>query len=121
MIACYIHSIKTYLESYITSILEIFQKTLIFFYEIISITGYKFNSIHGRFRMSDRDSKQNTNNDFLNDIPVDVVIELGRKTLLIREVKELKENEVVTLDQTVNDPLDIRVGDKLIAEENLSW
>ena len=71
------------------------------------------------FRMSDRDSKQNTNNDFLNDIPVDVVIELGRKTLLIREVKELKENEVVTLDQTVDDPLDIRVGDKLIARGEL--
>ena len=69
--------------------------------------------------MSDRDSKQSTNNDFLNDIPVDVVIELGRKTLLIREVKELKENEVVTLDQTVDDPLDIRVGDKLIARGEL--
>tara|TARA_B100000925_G_C21887445_1_gene421259 strand:- start:541 stop:816 length:276 start_codon:yes stop_codon:yes gene_type:complete len=71
--------------------------------------------------MSDRDSKHssNTNNDFLNDIPVDVVIELGRKTLLIREVKELKENEVVTLDQTVDDPLDIRVGDKLIARGEL--
>ena len=71
--------------------------------------------------MSDRDSKNssNTNNDFLNDIPVDVVIELGRKTLLIREVKELKENEVVTLDQTVDDPLDIRVGDKLIARGEL--
>jgi flagellar motor switch protein FliN len=71
--------------------------------------------------MSDRDSKRssNTNNDFLNDIPVDVVIELGRKTLLIREVKELKENEVVTLDQTVDDPLDIRVGDKLIARGEL--
>ena len=71
--------------------------------------------------MSDRDSKynSNTNNDFLNDIPVDVVIELGRKTLLIREVKELKENEVVTLDQTVDDPLDIRVGDKLIARGEL--
>ena len=55
----------------------------------------------------------------LNDIPVDVVIELGRKTLLIREVKELKENEVVTLDQTVDDPLDIRVGDKLIARGEL--
>ena len=71
--------------------------------------------------MSDRDSKHssNTNNDFLNDIPVDVVIELGRKTLLIREVKELKENEVVTLDLTVDDPLDIRVGDKVIARGEL--
>jgi flagellar motor switch protein FliN len=65
-------------------------------------------------------SDQNSNTDnFLNDIPVDVVIELGRKTLLIREVKELKENEVVTLDQTVDDPLDIRVGDKLIARGEL--
>ena len=47
--------------------------------------------------MSDRDSKNNsnTNNDFLNDIPVDVVIELGRKTLLIREVKDSKKMKLL--------------------------
>ena len=65
------------------------------------------------------DSSNLKSDDFLNDIPVDVVVELGRKTMLIREVKELKENEVVTLDQSVDAPLDIRVGDKLIARGEL--
>jgi flagellar motor switch protein FliN/FliY len=56
---------------------------------------------------------------FLGGIPVEVVVELGRKTMLIREVAALKPGDIVDLEQTVDSPLDIRVGDKLLAKGEL--
>ena len=64
----------------------------------------------------------NPNNDadtFLLGIPVEVVVELGRKTMLIREVAALKPGEIVHLEQTVDSPLDVRVGEKLLARDEL--
>ena len=56
---------------------------------------------------------------FLLGIPVEVVVELGRKTMLIREVASLKQGEVINLDQPVDALLDVRVGDKLLARGEL--
>ena len=65
-------------------------------------------------------SQSNKNNDnFLLGIPVEVVVELGRKTMLIREVAALKPGEVIHLEQPVDAPLDVRVGDKLLARGEL--
>lgn len=65
-------------------------------------------------------SQSNKNNDnFLLGIPVEVVVELGRKTMLIRDVAALKPGEVIHLEQPVDAPLDVRVGDKLLARGEL--
>ena len=61
----------------------------------------------------------NNNDNFLLGIPVEVVVELGRKTMLIREVAALKPGEVIHLEQPVDAPLDVRVGDKLLARGEL--
>ena len=70
--------------------------------------------------MSDQFKNANADPDtFLGGIPVEVVVELGRKTMLIREVAALKPGDIVDLEQTVDSPLDIRVGDKLLAKGEL--
>lgn len=62
---------------------------------------------------------KNDSDNFLLGIPVEVVVELGRKTMLIREVASLKQGEVINLDQPVDALLDVRVGDKLLARGEL--
>ena len=70
--------------------------------------------------MSDQSNNLNTDPDaFLGGIPVEVVVELGRKSMLIREVAALKPGDIVDLEQTVDSPLDIRVGEKLLARGEL--
>ena len=60
-----------------------------------------------------------TSDAFLGDIPVEVIVELGRKEMLLRQVAALKQDDIVDLDQTVDSPLDIRVGGKLLAKGEL--
>jgi flagellar motor switch protein FliN/FliY len=53
---------------------------------------------------------------FLNDIPVDVVVELGRARLTIRELASLGEDEILELDRPADQPLDLVVGDRVYAQ-----
>ena len=52
---------------------------------------------------------------FLQDLPVEVVVELGRTRLTIRQLAALDRDDVIDLDRTSDDPLDIVVGGKLFA------
>ena len=52
---------------------------------------------------------------FLHDIPVDVVIELGRARLTIRELAELGNDEILELDRPADQPLDLVVGGRVYA------
>jgi flagellar motor switch protein FliN len=52
---------------------------------------------------------------FLQDFPVEVVVELGRTRLTIREIAELGRDDVVHLDRTSDQPLDIVAGGRLLA------
>ena len=56
---------------------------------------------------------------FLGDIPVEIVIELGRTTMVLRDLAGLNVDEVVELDQPMDKPLDVVVGGKLIARGEL--
>ena len=57
------------------------------------------------------------NNDvtFLHEIPVDLVVELGRARLTIGELAELGQDEVVDLDRPADRPLDVIVGGRVFA------
>ena len=50
---------------------------------------------------------------FLHEIPVDLVVELGRARLTIRELAHLGTDEVVELDRPADRPLDVMVGERL--------
>ena len=52
---------------------------------------------------------------FLSDLPVDVVIELGRARLTIGDLAQLDRDSVVNLDLNGDAPLDIVVGGRVIA------
>jgi flagellar motor switch protein FliN len=56
---------------------------------------------------------------FLGDIPVDVVIELGRRRMALRELAALEADDIVELDQPMDRPLDLVVGGKVLARGEL--
>jgi flagellar motor switch protein FliN/FliY len=56
---------------------------------------------------------------FLGDIPVDVVIELGRRRMVLKEVAALDMDDIVELDQPMDRPLDLVVGGKVLARGEL--
>lgn len=55
-------------------------------------------------------------------VPIELTVCVGKARPLIRELISLGENAVLMLDRSVDDPVDLYVGDRLIArgmlEEN---
>ncbi len=56
---------------------------------------------------------------FLYDIPVELVVELGRARLTVRELAGLDSSDVLPLEQLVGQPLDVLVGGKLFGRGEL--
>ena len=52
---------------------------------------------------------------FLHEIPVDLVVDLGRARVPIRELAQLGKDEVVELDRPADRPLDVMVGGRVFA------
>ena len=56
------------------------------------------------------------NMDFLLEIPLEISVELGKKRISIGELLKLSQGSVVELDKLTDQPLDIFVNNKLMAE-----
>jgi flagellar motor switch protein FliN len=56
---------------------------------------------------------------FLKDIPIDLVVELGRTRLTVRELAALGRDDVIELDRAADQPLDILVGGRVFARGEL--
>jgi flagellar motor switch protein FliN/FliY len=54
--------------------------------------------------------------DFILDIPLDISVELGRTRLQIRDLLQLGQGSVVSLDKLAGEPADIYVNQKLMAK-----
>lgn len=52
-------------------------------------------------------------------VPIEVIISVGKARPLVRELVQLSENAVLTLDRRVEDPVELYVGDRLIARGEL--
>jgi flagellar motor switch protein FliN/FliY len=52
---------------------------------------------------------------FLQDLPVEVVVELGRTRKTIRDLAALDREDVIELDHLANEPLDVVVGGRVLA------
>lgn len=48
-------------------------------------------------------------------VPIEITVSVGRARPLVRDLVMLGANAVLTLDKRVDDPVDLFVGDKLIA------
>lgn len=57
-------------------------------------------------------------NPFTN-VPIEVIVSVGRARPLIGELLELGENAILSLDKKVDDPVELYVGDRLIARGEL--
>lgn len=52
-------------------------------------------------------------------IPIEITISVGKSRPLVRELLNLKKDSVLPLDKRVDDPVELYVGDKLIARGEL--
>ncbi len=52
-------------------------------------------------------------------VPVEMTISVGKATPLISELLALTQGAVIPLDSRIDDPVDIYIGDKLIARGEL--
>jgi flagellar motor switch protein FliN/FliY len=69
-------------------------------------------------RTEERTAQENTPQsarDLLLDIELDATLRFGSRELPLREVLELGSGDVLELDRQVSDPVDLVVGDKIIA------
>jgi flagellar motor switch protein FliN len=51
----------------------------------------------------------------IDSVLVTLSVELGREEFQIRDLKALRQNQVVALDRGVGDPVDVRINGKLVA------
>jgi flagellar motor switch protein FliN/FliY len=49
-------------------------------------------------------------------IPVEATVELGKTRLSLREMLELSEGSIISLDKFFGDTLDIKVGGQMVAQ-----
>lgn len=61
------------------------------------------------------DDTQNRGLEFLYDVPLQVSVEVGRSTILLRDLLKMGEGYVIELDKIAGEPLDLYVNDRLIA------
>lgn len=52
-------------------------------------------------------------------VPIEITISVGRARPLVRDLLRLGRDSVLTLDRRVDDPVELYVGDKLIARGEL--
>jgi len=56
------------------------------------------------------------NLDFILDIPLKVTVELGRTTVIVKDLLQLGQGSVLELDKLAGEPLEILVNGKLVAK-----
>ena len=68
--------------------------------------------------MADPTTKPDVSNPFAT-VPVEITISVGKARPAISELLKLGENAVLQLDKRVDDPVELYIGDKLIARGEL--
>ncbi|MCH7589946.1 flagellar motor switch protein FliN [PVC group bacterium] len=66
--------------------------------------------------ISDASSAAERSVDFLMDVPVNVSVELGSKSMPIKDIFQFKEGSVIELDKLAGEAVDIKVNNTLIAK-----
>lgn len=55
----------------------------------------------------------------LRQVPIEVTVAVGRARPLVRELLGLSESTVLRLDRRIDDPVELYIGDRLIARGEL--
>lgn len=51
----------------------------------------------------------------LNQVPIEITISVGRARPIVRDLMKLRRDSVLVLDRRVDDPVELFIGDKLVA------
>ncbi|TYB77882.1 FliM/FliN family flagellar motor switch protein [Maritimibacter fusiformis] len=52
-------------------------------------------------------------------VPIEIVVSVGKARPLVRDLLRLAQNSVLELDRKVTDPVELFIGDKLVARGEL--
>ncbi|MFC3119242.1 FliM/FliN family flagellar motor switch protein [Jhaorihella thermophila] len=52
-------------------------------------------------------------------VPIEILVTVGKARPLVRDLMGLTENSVLTLDRRIDDPVELYVGDRLVARGQL--
>ena len=66
----------------------------------------------------DHDQPEPRTNPFTS-VPIEIVVSVGRARPMVKDLLNIGPSSVLELDHHVNDPVELYVGDKLIAKGNL--
>lgn len=55
----------------------------------------------------------------LRNVPIEIAVTVGRTRPLVRDLLTMGENAVLPLDRRIDDPVELWVGDRLIARGEL--
>lgn len=55
----------------------------------------------------------------LNQVPVEISISVGRARPLVRDLMRMRRDFVLTLDRRVDDPVELFIGERLVARGEL--
>ena len=64
------------------------------------------------------DQDETANNPF-SQVPIEITISVGKARPLVKDLLKMQNDSVLTLDKRVDDPVELYVGDKLIATGEL--
>lgn len=65
--------------------------------------------------MSDPQTPKSEKPNPFEAVPIEVTVSVGRARPLIRDLLNMGENAVLMLDKRIEDPVDLYVGDQLVA------
>lgn len=67
---------------------------------------------------ADRGVRQGRSGAFMG-VPIEVTISVGKARPLVSELVELRRDSVLMLDSSIDDPVELYIGDRLIARGEL--
>jgi flagellar motor switch protein FliN/FliY len=62
--------------------------------------------------------KPNSDNPFAQ-VPIEIMISVGKARPLVRDLLQLRQDAILPLDRKVEDPVELYIGDRLIARGEL--
>ena len=68
--------------------------------------------------MSSSENPDITNSPF-EDVPIEISVSIGKARPKIKDMLGLSQDDLLTLDKTMDDPVELYVGEKLIARGTL--
>ena len=71
--------------------------------------------VHVKEQEENNNQLEQTDLSLLLDVPLQVIVELGRTRMTIDNLLKLKQGSIVELDHQAGEPLEIYVNNKLIA------